>query len=167
MSNTKVRLKTSLGDMVIELEDKLAPGTVANFLQYVDDKFYDGTIFHRVIAGFMIQGGGFNPDMKQKSTRGNIANESSNGLKNHKGTIAMARLPQPHTASSQFFINCKDNGFLNKAESADGHGYCVFGKVTEGIDVLEKIEKVSTGNKGGHGDVPTTPVVIQSATREV
>jgi len=166
MSNTKVRLKTSMGDMVIELEDKLAPVTVANFLQYVDDKFYDGTIFHRVIAGFMIQGGGFNPDMKQKSTRGNITNESSNGLKNQKGTIAMARLPQPHTASSQFFINCKDNSFLNKAEAGDGHGYCVFGKVAEGIDVLEKIEKVATGNKGGHGDVPTKPVVIESASRE-
>jgi peptidyl-prolyl cis-trans isomerase B (cyclophilin B) len=166
MSNTKVRLKTSMGDMVIELEDKLAPVTVANFLQYVDEKFYDGTVFHRVIAGFMVQGGGFTPDMKQKSNRGNITNESSNGLKNQKGTIAMARLPQPHTASSQFFINCKDNSFLNKAEAGDGHGYCVFGKVTEGIDVLENIEKVATGNKGGHGDVPTQPVIIESASRE-
>ncbi len=166
MANTKVRMKTSHGELVIELEDSLAPITVANFLKYVDDKFFDGTIFHRVIPNFMIQGGGFTPNMSQKTARANITNESSNGLKNLKGTLAMARLPQPHTASSQFFINCKDNDFLDRAKSADGHGYCVFGKVTEGIAVVEMIEKVKSANKGGHGDVPIVPVMIESVTRE-
>ncbi len=167
MANSKVRMKTSHGELVIELEDTLAPKTVANFLQYVDDKFFDGTIFHRVIPNFMIQGGGFNPNMVQKTARANITNESSNGLKNLKGTLAMARLPQPHTASSQFFINCKDNDFLDKAKSGDGHGYCVFGKVTDGIAVVEMIEKVKSATKGGHGDVPIVPVMIESVTREI
>ncbi|MSR80089.1 MAG: peptidyl-prolyl cis-trans isomerase [Gemmataceae bacterium] len=166
MANSKVRMKTSHGEIVIELEDTLAPKTVANFLQYVDDKFFDGTIFHRVIPNFMIQGGGFTPNMVQKTARANITNESSNGLKNLKGTLAMARLPQPHTASSQFFINCKDNDFLDKAKSGDGHGYCVFGKVTDGIAVVEMIEKVKSATKGGHGDNPIVPVMIESVTRE-
>jgi len=161
-----VDIETSIGVISVELYTQHAPKTCRNFFELSRIGYYDGTVFHRVIAGFMVQGGGFTPDMKQKSNRGNITNESSNGLKNQKGTIAMARLPQPHTASSQFFINCKDNSFLNKAEAGDGHGYCVFGKVTEGIDVLENIEKVATGNKGGHGDVPTQPVIIESASRE-
>lgn len=165
MANSKVKMETSLGSLVIELEDKLAPVTVANFLQYVDEKYFDGTIFHRVIPNFMIQGGGFEPGMKQKKTRGNITNESGNGLKNQKGTLAMARTPDPHSASSQFFINSKDNDFLDKANSRDGHGYCVFGKVVEGLETLEKIEKVPTGSKGGHGDVPVSDVKIVSVTR--
>jgi len=165
MSKTKVKIETSLGSMVLELEDQLAPKTVANFLQYVDEKFFDGTIFHRVIPNFMIQGGGFEPGMKQKKTRATIPNESSNGLANKKGAIAMARTPDPHSASSQWFINSKDNDFLDRANARDGHGYCVFGKVVEGIDILEKIEKVPTTSKGGHGDVPVNDVKIVSVTR--
>ena len=143
-----VVLETSKGTIKIELEDERAPGTVKNFLQYVDDKFYDGTIFHRVMPNFMIQGGGFTPDMNEKGTRATIQNESSNGLANLRGTIAMARRPNPHSASSQFFINHKTNQALDKEYSRDGWGYCVFGKVTEGLDVVDAIAQVATGNKG-------------------
>jgi len=157
-------MSTSMGDIKIELYEKDAPETVKNFLSYVNDKFYDGTIFHRVIPGFMIQGGGFTPDMQQKSTKPPIKNESSNGLANDTYTLAMARTPVPDSATSQFFINVKNNSFLNKASSQDGVGYAVFGKVIEGMDVVSKIEQVQTGNKGMHGDVPLEPVVINSVT---
>jgi peptidyl-prolyl cis-trans isomerase A (cyclophilin A) len=153
-----------MGDIKVELYEKEAPETVKNFLSYVNDKFYDGTIFHRVIAGFMIQGGGFTPDMQQKATKPPIKNESSNGLKNDTYTLAMARTSVPDSATSQFFINVKSNDFLNKASAQDGVGYAVFGKVIEGMDVVNKIEKVQTGRKGMHGDVPVEPVVINSVT---
>jgi peptidyl-prolyl cis-trans isomerase A (cyclophilin A) len=153
-----------MGDIKVELYEKEAPETVKNFLSYVNDKFYDGTIFHRVIGGFMIQGGGFTPDMQQKETKPPIKNESSNGLKNDTYTLAMARTSVPNSATSQFFINVKNNDFLNQASAQDGVGYAVFGKVIEGMDVVSKIEKVQTGNKGMHGDVPVEPVVIKSIT---
>jgi peptidyl-prolyl cis-trans isomerase A (cyclophilin A) len=153
-----------MGDIKIELYEKDAPETVKNFLAYVNDKFYDGTIFHRVIAGFMIQGGGFTPDMQQKPTKPAIKNESANGLTNDTYTLAMARTSVPDSATSQFFINVKDNGFLNRAQSQDGVGYAVFGKVTEGQDIITKIEQVQTGRKGMHSDVPVEPVVIKSVT---
>lgn len=159
-----VLMSTSMGDIKVELYEKEAPETVKNFLSYVNDKFYDGTIFHRVIAGFMIQGGGFTPDMQQKATKSPIKNESSNGLKNDVYTLAMARTSVPDSATSQFFINVKNNEFLNRATSQDGVGYAVFGKVIEGMDVVDKIEKVQTGRKGMHGDVPVEPVVINSVT---
>ncbi|MBZ0106111.1 MAG: peptidyl-prolyl cis-trans isomerase [Sulfuricella denitrificans] len=159
-----VKLQTNFGTITLELDAEKAPETVANFLQYVNDGFYNGTIFHRVIDGFMIQGGGFMPDMMQKATRDTIKNEASNGLKNDIYTIAMARTPNPHSASSQFFINASDNGFLNfTAETSQGWGYCVFGRVVEGQDVIDKIKKVRTGNKAGHQDVPVEPVIIESA----
>lgn len=158
-----ITLQTNLGDIVIELDEASAPATCANFRQYVEDGFFDGTIFHRVIKGFMVQGGGFLPDMMQKATRDTIENEAKNGLKNVRGSIAMARTSAPHSASSQFFINVKDNGFLDYP-GQDGWGYCVFGKVTEGMDVLDKIENVATANKAGHGDVPVEPVVVNKAT---
>ena len=161
----KVILETTLGKIELELDSTKAPNTVANFLSYVDEGFYDDTVFHRVISNFMIQGGGFSPGMKQKATKGNIKNESSNGLSNQQGTIAMARTPDPHSASSQFFINIKDNLFLDKAQATDGHGYCVFGKVVAGKDVVEAIKAVPTGNKSGHSDVPTSDVKIIKATR--
>jgi cyclophilin family peptidyl-prolyl cis-trans isomerase len=161
----KVVLETSLGKIELELDSKKAPKTVANFLAYLDSGFYDGTIFHRVIPNFMIQGGGFEPGLKQKSTKDSIQNESSNGLSNLRGTIAMARTSAPHSASSQFFINVKDNLFLDKSQAADGHGYCVFGKVTNGLDVLDSIKMVPTGNKAGHGDVPLSDVKIIKASR--
>ena len=157
-----VLLSTSLGEIKIELYDKEAPETVSNFLGYVNDGFFDGTIFHRVIAGFMIQGGGFTPDMQQKSTKPPIKNEAANGLKNELGTIAMARTNVVDSATSQFFINVKDNDFLNHQGQAN-FGYCVFGKVVEGLDVVHQIEAVATGRSGMHDDVPVTPVVIQSA----
>ena len=160
-----VVMDTSLGTMKIELDAAKAPVTVANFLGYVDDKFYDGTVFHRVIPNFMIQGGGFEPGMKQKKTKAQIKNESSNGLTNQRGTLAMARTNVPDSATSQFFINLKDNGFLNKAEAQDGVGYCVFAKVIEGMDVVDKIKAVKTATKGGHGDVPVQDVVINSVRR--
>jgi cyclophilin family peptidyl-prolyl cis-trans isomerase len=162
---TSVKVTTSKGEFIIELDEKAAPITVKNFLSYVDEKFYDGTIFHRVIKKFMIQGGGFNPGMNQKATKGNIKNESFNGLTNLRGTIAMARTPDPDSASSQFFINVKDNGFLDKANSGDGAGYCVFGKVTSGMEVLDTIEGVQTGNKMGHGDVPNEDISILSVIK--
>ena len=157
-----VLLSTSLGEIKIELYDKEAPETVGNFLGYVNDGFFDGTIFHRVIAGFMIQGGGFTSDMQQKSTKPPIKNEAANGLKNELGTLAMARTNVVDSATSQFFINVKDNDFLNHQGQAN-FGYCVFGKVVEGLDVVRQIEAVATGRSGMHDDVPVTPVVIQSA----
>jgi len=159
----KVQLKTSLGTIVVQLDPAKAPKTVENFLQYVKDKHYDGTIFHRVINGFMIQGGGFTPDMAQKPTRAPIPLEAKNGLKNDEYTIAMARTGNPHSATAQFFINVKNNDGLN-APSPDGHGYAVFGKVVQGQDVVDKIKAVATGNRGHYQNVPTTPVIIESAT---
>ena len=159
----KVKLATSMGDIVVQLDPAKAPKTVENFLSYVQDKHYDGTVFHRVIDGFMIQGGGFTADMVQKPTKPPIALEANNGLKNDTYTIAMARTSNPNSATSQFFINVKDNAMLN-APSPDGHGYAVFGKVVEGMNVVDKIRAVATGNKGPHQNVPTTPVTITSAT---
>ena len=159
-----VKLQTNFGAITLELDAEKAPQTVANFLQYVNDGFFNDTIFHRVIDGFMIQGGGFMADMTQKATRDQIQNEATNGLKNDAYTIAMARTPNPHSASSQFFINLADNGFLNHTgQNAQGWGYCVFGKVVEGKDVVDKIAKVKTGNKAGHQDVPVEAVIIESA----
>ena len=158
-----ITLKTSMGDIVIELDHDKAPKTCENFEQYVRDGHYDGTIFHRVIGNFMIQGGGFLPDMMQKATRDPIENEAKNGLSNVTGSIAMARTAAPHSASAQFFINVKDNNFLDYP-GQDGWGYCVFGKVTSGMDVINKIRTVDTTNKAGHSDVPVEPVVIESAT---
>lgn len=162
-----VKLHTSLGVISIELETKKAPETVANFLKYVESGFYDKTIFHRVIDGFMIQGGGFTADMQQKETNPTIKNEADNGLENKPYTIAMARTPNPHSASSQFFINAADNGFLNySAPTAQGWGYCVFGKVVDGKDVVDTITKVKTGNRSGHQDVPVDDVLIERAVNE-
>ena len=160
----RVKLATSAGDIVLELDPAKAPKTVANFLQYVNDKHYDGTVFHRVIDGFMVQGGGFTADLQQKPTRAPIPLEASNGLKNNKYTVAMARTIQPHSATAQFFINIKDNDFLNfSAPTASGWGYAVFGKVVAGTEVVDKIKAVRTGNKGGHSDVPVEDVVIVKA----
>lgn len=161
----QVDLKTSAGTIRLELYPARAPKTVANFLQYVKDGHYDGTVFHRVIDGFMIQGGGFDGSYKQKATRDPIQNEAKNGLKNDLGTIAMARTSAPHSASTQFFINVKDNDFLNAAAAQDGWGYAVFGKVISGMDVVTKIAKTPTGPGGPfRSDVPREAVVIQSAT---
>ncbi|MDP2828362.1 MAG: peptidylprolyl isomerase [Sulfuricellaceae bacterium] len=159
-----VKLHTNFGIITLELDAEKAPLTVANFLEYVKDGFYNDTIFHRVIDGFMIQGGGFMSDMAQKATRDNIQNEATNGLSNAAYTVAMARTPSPHSASSQFFINIADNGFLNHtAQTSQGWGYCVFGKVTEGQDIVDKIKKVKTGNRSGHQDVPVEAVIIERA----
>jgi cyclophilin family peptidyl-prolyl cis-trans isomerase len=164
-SNPKVLLKTSKGDITLELYPARAPITVKNFLTYVNDKFYDGTIFHRVIPGFMVQGGGMTAEMSEKAARPTIKNEAGNGLKNDRGTIAMARLPEPDTAGSQFFINLVNNNSLNHGDnSVEGFGYCVFGKVLAGMDVVDAIAQVPRGNKRGHGDVPLEPVTILSAT---
>jgi peptidyl-prolyl cis-trans isomerase A (cyclophilin A) len=157
-------MSTSLGDIKIELYEKEAPETVKNFLAYVNDKFYDGTVFHRVIAGFMIQGGGFTENMEQKPTKPPIKNEAGNGLKNDTYTLAMARTSVPDSATSQFFINAKNNDFLNRDKSQDGVGYTVFGKVIDGTDVVKKIEQVQTGRKGMYSDVPVETVVIKSVT---
>ena len=158
-----VKLNTNHGTIVLELDAAKAPNTVANFLEYAKDGFYNGTIFHRVINGFMIQGGGMETGMAEKQTRAPIQNEANNGLPNARGTIAMARTPDPHSATAQFFINVADNDFLNfRAETPDGWGYCVFGKVTDGMDVVDKIKGVDTGNKGYHQDVPVEDVVIES-----
>lgn len=155
-------LKTNYGDINIELDYENAPLSAANFAEYANSGFYNGTIFHRVIDGFMVQGGGFTEDMQQKSGNAPIQNEANNGLKNELGTLAMARTMDPHSASSQFFINVADNGFLNHtAENSQGWGYAVFGKVTGGMDVVEKIKGVKTGTKGGHQDVPMDGVVIE------
>jgi len=161
-----VRIRTSLGDIVVELASQQAPQTVANFLEYVDAGFYDGTIFHRVIDGFMIQGGGLEPGLRAKATRGPIANEADNGLRNETGTIAMARTADPHSASAQFFINVADNGFLDHvAPTPEGWGYCVFGRVLEGMDVVTEIKGVPTGNQRGMQDVPIDDVLITGAQR--
>ncbi|HBF70538.1 MAG TPA: peptidylprolyl isomerase, partial [Alteromonas australica] len=150
-----VTFKTNFGDITLELFEDKAPKTVENFLSYVKDGFYDNTIFHRVIEGFMIQGGGFTVDMDQKDTKDTIENEANNGIANEKGTIAMARTNDPHSATAQFFINVNNNDFLNHtSESVNGWGYCAFGKVTEGMDVVEKIKSVKTGSHGYHQDVP-------------
>lgn len=163
--NPVVLVSTSLGDIKIELNKEKAPVTVDNFLSYVNDKFYDGTIFHRVITGFMIQGGGFTPDMAQKPTKPPIKNEATNGLKNDVGTIAMARTSVVDSATAQFFINVKNNDFLNhRNETAQGFGYAVFGKVVEGMDVVHKIENAKTTTSKGFADVPVEAVVIKSIT---
>jgi peptidyl-prolyl cis-trans isomerase B (cyclophilin B) len=159
----KAVLHTTYGDITIELNAEKAPETAANFAQYVKDGFYNGTIFHRVIPNFMVQGGGFDEKMSQKPTRDTIKNEADNGLSNETGAIAMARTSDPHSASAQFFINVADNHFLDKARSQDGWGYAVFGKVTEGMDVVNKIKGVATGSAGGHQDVPREAVLIESA----
>jgi len=157
-----IKLSTNHGDILVELDHDKAPITSANFEQYVRDGHYDGTLFHRVIDGFMIQGGGMNTDFVQKPTRAPIENEAKNGLKNTVGTLAMARTNDPHSASAQFFINVADNGFLDYP-SQDGWGYCVFGQVTEGMDVVNAIKGVKTGNRAGHQDVPVENVVIEKA----
>lgn len=165
MSNPKVLIETSKGNITIELDAENAPISTENFIAYVKDGFYDGTIFHRVIPNFMVQGGGMNPDMSEKKNKGKIQNEANNGLTNDRGTLAMARTPDPHSASSQFFINVADNAFLNfKSESPQGWGYAVFGKVTEGMDVVDTIVGVKTGNNGGHQDVPAEPVTMDKVT---
>jgi peptidyl-prolyl cis-trans isomerase A (cyclophilin A) len=161
----KVRLNTSMGDIVLELNPGKAPKTVENFLQYVSDKHYDGTVFHRVISNFMIQGGGFTTDLQQKPTKAPIPLEAGNGLKNDRGAIAMARTGNPNSATSQFFINTVDNANLN-APKPDGHGYAVFGKVVSGMDVVDKIRAVAVGDQGMHQNVPTTPITILKATLE-
>jgi cyclophilin family peptidyl-prolyl cis-trans isomerase len=162
-ANPQVMLETSKGNIVIELDAKAAPITVNNFLAYVKSGFYDGTVFHRVIPNFMIQGGGFTANMEQKPTRETIVNESANGLANKRGTIAMARTSEPNSATAQFFINLKDNSFLDKATAQDGVGYCVFGKVVKGMDVVDTIAAVKTGTVGVNQDVPLQAVVIKKA----
>ncbi|NIC40061.1 peptidylprolyl isomerase [Aquabacterium sp. A08] len=162
----RVKLDTSLGPVVLELAAEQAPRTVANFIAYVQTGHYDGTVFHRVIPNFMVQGGGFTPDLVQKPTQAPIPLESKNGLRNLRGTVAMARTMAPNSATAQFFINVKDNEFLDAANARDGHGYAVFGKVVAGMDVVDKIRAVPTGSRGGHQDVPTTPVTILKATLE-
>ncbi len=161
-----VELQTSQGKIVIELNAEKAPKTVENFVKYVNQGFYNDTVFHRVIDGFMIQGGGMTKDMKEKPTSGKIRNEANNGLKNKRGTIVMARTPDPHSASSQFFINLVDNAFLDftSEQSPQTWGYAVFGRVVEGMDVVDRIAKVKTGNSGMHQNVPVEPVIIKSVT---
>jgi peptidyl-prolyl cis-trans isomerase B (cyclophilin B) len=160
-----VDLETSQGTIRLELDDEKAPQTVKNFITNVENGHYDGTVFHRVIKGFMVQGGGFEPGMKQKPTGNPIQNEASNGLKNAKYTVAMARTSDPHSATAQFFINAADNAFLDfKSESGSGWGYAVFGKVVKGSEIVDAIEQVRTGNRGGHGDVPIDDVTINRAT---
>jgi len=159
-----IKLTTNLGAITLELDAAKAPKTVANFLAYVKAGHYDGTIFHRVIDGFMIQGGGFLPGMRQKPTNAPIENEAANGLKNLRGTIAMARTQEPHSATAQFFINVADNDFLDfRAPTGNGWGYCVFGRVVEGMDVVDKIKSVRTGSRGFHQDVPLEDIVIEKA----
>ncbi len=168
VKNPVVHLQTTMGDITVELQAEKAPETVANFLAYVRDGFYDGTIFHRVIDGFMIQGGGMTADMKEKKTRKPVKNEATNGLKNKKGTLAMARTSVVDSATAQFFINIADNDFLDhRNTTAAGFGYAVFGQVTAGMETVEAIRKVATGRSGQHDDVPTQPVVIEKATEVV
>jgi len=158
-----VIIRTTFGAITLELDAEKAPKTVANFLQYARDGFYDGTIFHRVIDNFMIQGGGFDTDFQQKEAGESVENEADNGLKNDFGTVAMARTMEPHSATAQFFINVKDNDFLNHSgKNMQGWGYTVFGKITDGAEVLDKIRAVPTTSRGGHQDVPTDPVIIES-----
>jgi peptidyl-prolyl cis-trans isomerase B (cyclophilin B) len=164
-AQTQVKMQTSKGSISLELYEDKAPQTVENFLTYARNGFYDGTIFHRVIPGFMIQGGGFTPKMQQKKTRAPIKNEADNGLENDVGTIAMARTPDPNSATAQFFINLKANDFLNfKSKTPQGWGYAVFGKVTDGMDVVKSIARVKTGNVGPYQDVPKEPIVIEKVT---
>jgi peptidyl-prolyl cis-trans isomerase B (cyclophilin B) len=159
-----VKLHTTLGEITLELDSEKAPKTVENFLQYVKDGFFDGTIFHRVIDGFMIQGGGFEPGMTQKPTRAMIENEGGNGLKNETYTVAMARTPDPHSATAQFFINVANNSFLNHtAPTPQGYGYAVFGKVSGGTEIVDKMKKIRTGSRAGHQDVPLEDIVITKA----
>ena len=163
--NTTVLIETNFGNIKIELNNEKSPISAENFATYVKDGFFDQTIFHRVIPNFMIQGGGFTEDMSQKETRATIKNEADNGLSNERGTLAMARTPDPDSASSQFFINLKDNDFLNySAPTSQGWGYCVFGKVTEGMDVVDNIAQVATTNRMGHGDVPVEPVIMSKVS---
>ena len=162
-NNPLVIMETSMGPIKIELYSEKAPVTVKNFIDYVEAKHYDGMIFHRVIPNFMLQGGGFEPGMKERKTKPPIVNEAKNGLENKRGTLAMARTPEPNSASSQFFINVADNALLDKSRSRDGVGYCVFGKVIDGMDVVDKIKAVKTGRVGPHGDVPEEDVLIKSA----
>jgi peptidyl-prolyl cis-trans isomerase B (cyclophilin B) len=163
--NPTVKIETSKGDISVELYADKAPKTVENFISYVKDGFFDGTIFHRVIPNFMIQGGGFTADMKEKPNKETIENEADNGLKNEVGTLAMARTSNPHSATSQFFINVKDNDFLNfTGQNQQGWGYCVFGKVTEGMDVIKEMEKVATGTSGMHQDVPKEAITMTKVT---
>jgi peptidyl-prolyl cis-trans isomerase B (cyclophilin B) len=158
-----IKISTTFGDMTLELDAENAPKTVANFLEYVREGFYDGTIFHRVIDNFMVQGGGFDTNMQQKATKAPVENEADNGLKNEFGTIAMARTMDPHSATAQFFINVSNNEFLNHSgKNMQGWGYAVFGKVTEGSEVLDKIRAVATTSRNGHQDVPVDPVIIES-----
>ncbi|MEJ2803598.1 peptidyl-prolyl cis-trans isomerase A (cyclophilin A) [Comamonas sp. BIGb0124] len=164
-SQPVVRFKTTAGDIVLTLDAAKAPVTVANFVQYVKDGHYNGTIFHRVIDGFMIQGGGFNADMRERETRAPIKLEAGNGLRNTRGTVAMARTRDPNSATAQFFINVADNANLD-APRPDGHGYAVFGRVTQGMEVIDKIRAVQTGNRGPHQNVPVTPITITQATLE-
>ncbi|MCB5364494.1 peptidyl-prolyl cis-trans isomerase [Pusillimonas sp. CC-YST705] len=164
-TSPRVQLQTNHGTIVLELDAVKAPKTTANFLEYVNDGFFNGTVFHRVINNFMVQGGGFEPGMKQKPTKAAIDNEADNGLKNDRYTIAMARTSDPHSATAQFFINVNDNDFLNfTAPTPNGWGYAVFGKVVEGTEVVDKIKSVKTGSKGFHQDVPAEDVVIESAS---
>lgn len=166
-SSPRVRLETNKGVILLELDSKAAPKTVENFLRYVQDGFYNGTIFHRVIKGFMIQGGGFTADMQQKPARASITNEADNGLRNRRVTVAMARTMDPHSATAQFFINTVDNTFLDyKGKTTSGWGYCVFGKVIEGMDVVDVIENLPTTTKAGFQDVPASPAVIERAIIE-
>ena len=156
-----IKLTTTKGNIVIKLFSDKAPETVKNFLNYTENGNYNGTIFHRVIQNFMVQGGGLMPDMSEFISNAPVVNESNNDLSNKKGTVAMARTSDPHSATSQFFINLKDNDFLDKKNAPDGYGYCVFGEVVEGMDIVENIGTVSTGNTGGHGDVPQEPIVVE------
>lgn len=162
-SGPRVKLATSAGDIVLQLDPARAPKTVENFLQYVRDHHYDGTVFHRVIDGFMIQGGGYTPELREKPTRPPVALEAGNGLRNDRGTIAMARTANPNSATAQFFINLKDNPSLN-APQPDGYGYTVFGRVVQGLDVVDRIRAVPTGNQGPHQNVPLAPITINAAT---
>lgn len=160
-----ITLHTNLGDIVLELDYEKAPKTAENFKRYAEDGFYEGTIFHRVIEGFMIQGGGMTADMQEKETRESIENEADKGLENKAGTVAMARTMEPHSATAQFFVNLKDNDFLNhKSKDVQGWGYCAFGRVVEGMDTVNKIKSVETGSAGPHQDVPKEPVVIEKVT---
>ncbi len=167
-ANPVVIIETTMGNITVELDAKNAPNTTANFLAYVDDGYFADTTFHRVIPNFMIQGGGITADMRDKpSKRAAIQNEANNGLKNDRGTLAMARTSDPHSATSQFFINHKDNDFLNfRSESMQGWGYAVFGKVTDGMDIVDAIAAVKTGNKGGHQDVPLETITINAVTKQ-
>jgi len=162
--NPRVLIETSMGDVEVELFEKEAPKTVANFLSYVKKGHYDGTIFHRIIPGFVVQGGGMTPDMKEKPTDDPIENEAANGLKNDRMTLSMARTRAPHSATSQFYINLKYNRDLDKRYAADRYGYCVFGQVVKGEEIVDKMAKSKTGNKGPHSDVPVEPIVVKKAT---